>query len=244
MTTEPGPNGQYGQPQYGTQPYGQQQYGQPQYGQPQSGQPQYGQQPQYGAPADPYAGQQGYAAPQYTAPANSYAGQPGFSQPGVQTGDPGIDQPWYGIGFGAAIKRGFQKYATFSGRASRGEYWWWFLFNGIVGTLLYVALFAAGGAAFLSFESSTYSGVEVGGAALASVVLGVMSLYSLAVLVPNLALIWRRLHDTGRSGVSFLFVLIPIAGPIILLVLLASPTAPGGNQFDAGGQGYYPPQTY
>jgi len=43
-----------------------------------------------------------------------------------------LDMPYYGIGFIDAIKRGFRKYATFSGRASRSEYWWWALFTFIV----------------------------------------------------------------------------------------------------------------
>jgi uncharacterized membrane protein YhaH (DUF805 family) len=50
--------------------------------------------------------------------------------------------PHYGISFGGAIARGFKKYATFAGRASRSEYWWWYLFTFIVylvlGLLAYV----------------------------------------------------------------------------------------------------------
>ena len=46
-------------------------------------------------------------------------------QPTPQTGaEPPLEWPWYGIGFVAAVKRFFKKYATFNGRASRGEYWW------------------------------------------------------------------------------------------------------------------------
>ena len=42
---------------------------------------------------------------------------------------PSLDLPYYGIGFVDAVKRGFKKYATFTGRASRSEYWWWALFT-------------------------------------------------------------------------------------------------------------------
>ena len=42
---------------------------------------------------------------------------------------PPLDLPHYGIGFVDAVKRGFKKYATFTGRASRSEYWWWTLFT-------------------------------------------------------------------------------------------------------------------
>jgi hypothetical protein len=51
---------------------------------------------------------------------------------------PPMDQPHYGIGFGGAISRGFKKYATFAGRASRSEYWWWTLFTILVGIVLSV----------------------------------------------------------------------------------------------------------
>ena len=57
----------------------------------------------------------------------------------VQSGEPALDHPWYGIGFVDAIKRGFKKYAKFEGRASRGEYWWWVLFTGVIFFVLYVA---------------------------------------------------------------------------------------------------------
>ena len=45
------------------------------------------------------------------------------------TGQPPLELPYYGISFGGAIARGFKKYATFAGRASRSEYWWWTLFT-------------------------------------------------------------------------------------------------------------------
>ena len=54
---------------------------------------------------------------------------------------PPLDWPHYGIGFVPAVKRGFQKYATFTGRASRSEFWWWALANAIVGTVLYSLMF-------------------------------------------------------------------------------------------------------
>jgi hypothetical protein len=46
-----------------------------------------------------------------------------------QAPPPPLDLPHYGIGFVDAVKRGFKKYATFKGRASRSEYWWWTLFT-------------------------------------------------------------------------------------------------------------------
>ena len=52
-----------------------------------------------------------------------------------------------------------------------------------------------------------------------------------AVPARSLALAWRRLHDTGRSGWYYLFGLIPVAGPIILLVFFASQTTPSAEQY-------------
>lgn len=59
------------------------------------------------------------------------------------------------------------------------------------------------------------------------------SLYSLAVLIPSLAVGARRLHDTGRSGWWQLIALIPFVGVIILIVFLASGSQPGKNQYDS-----------
>ena len=54
----------------------------------------------------------------------------------------------------------------------------------------------------------------------------------LAILVPFLAISWRRLHDTNRSGGYYFLAFIPFVGPIILIVLLALPSNPAGARFD------------
>lgn len=90
--------------------------------------------------------------------------------------------------FGEAIKTCFSKYATFEGRASRSEYWWWFLFT---------------------FLASAATGIVSD---------KLSALFSLAVLLPSLAVGVRRLHDTDRSGWFLLLSLIPIVGWIILFV--------------------------
>ena len=60
------------------------------------------------------------------------------------TFEPPLDWPHYGIRFLPAVRRVFDKYATFNGRASRSEYWWWVLANTIVGTILYPLTFGLG----------------------------------------------------------------------------------------------------
>ena len=105
--------------------------------------------------------------------------------------------------FGAAIKSYFAKYATFSGRASRREFWFAVLFTALVSAAISIA-FPGGHRHIYGMDirqSSTMS-----------------DLWSLATLIPSLALTWRRLHDIGKSGKYFFYILIPIAGPIMLLI--------------------------
>jgi len=93
-----------------------------------------------------------------------------------------------------------KQYADFGGRARRKEYWMFFLFNFIFS---FVLGFIDG---FLGLAN-----YEIG--------LGVFSgIYSLAVLIPGLAVGVRRLHDIGKSGWNYLFILIPIVGVILILV--------------------------
>jgi hypothetical protein len=58
-----------------------------------------------------------------------------------------------------------------------------------------------------------------------------LGLYGLAVLIPTLAVTWRRLHDTDRGGWSWLVIFFPFVGPIILIVFLALKGTPGANRF-------------
>lgn len=85
-----------------------------------------------------------------------------------------------------------KKYAVFSGRASRAEYWYFFLFNLIVSIVLGIVDMVIFGE---------------------DVVFGVGNIYSLALLIPSLAVGVRRMHDIGNSG---WFLLIPIYNIILL----------------------------
>ena len=102
-----------------------------------------------------------------------------------------------------------KKYAVFSGRARRKEYWMFFLINLLVG-------FSIGFIAGLAGIPEL--------AMLANV-------YSLAVLIPGLAVTVRRLHDTGRSGWWWWLILIPLIGPIVLLVFLATEGSVEVNEY-------------
>ncbi len=211
---------QYGQQQYGQQQYGQQQYGQQQYGQGGVGEqyghaPQYGQDGQYGQ-----YGQYGRAAPY---------GQAAPTGPG---GVPPLWAPWYGISFPEAIGRFFKKYARFDGRASRSEYWWWVLANGIVVLVIYAILFAVIAATGTSSTSSTEYGVQASthsSSGLISIPLILLGLWWAATLVPNLALGWRRLHDANLPG--GLWIIAVFVG-IVAIVFALLPSTPEGQRYD------------
>lgn len=102
--------------------------------------------------------------------------------------------------FQESIKVCMKKYADFSGRASRSEYWWFVLFTVIAG-----------------LAASVISSVVAG-------------LFTLAILLPSIAAATRRLHDTNRSGWWQLVALIPLVGMIIIIVFLALPGKDAGAE--------------
>jgi len=106
-----------------------------------------------------------------------------------------------------------KKYAVFSGRARRKEYWFFTLFSVIISLILTFVDAAMG----FRDEKSGWGPLS--------------GLYSLAVLIPSLAVCVRRLHDTGRSGWWILISLIPCVGGIILLIFLIQDSEPGPNQY-------------
>lgn len=107
-----------------------------------------------------------------------------------------------------------KKYAVFDGRARRKELWMFVLVNFIVGMVLW-ALFALTG----------WFGTVIS------------YLYSLAVLVPSLAVGARRLHDTGRTGWWLLIDLVPIVGQIVLIYFFVLDSQPGANQYGPNPKG-------
>lgn len=109
-----------------------------------------------------------------------------------------------------------RKYAVFSGRARRKEYWMFALVNSIIIIALYIIQKIAG--------IGPTNGVRMSDGPL-------VNLYLLAVLLPILGLAVRRLHDTGRSGWWLFVALVPIIGPIALLVFAMEDSQPGENTY-------------
>ena len=114
-----------------------------------------------------------------------------------------------------AVTSVFTKYATFNGRARRSEYWYFVLFNFVVSAVLGVLANAIGVASTLS------------------------NLYSLAVLIPGLAVAWRRLHDIGKPGYCYFIFLIPIVGWILFLVWMCKDSQPGDNKYGPNPKSVY-----
>ncbi|MDR2897086.1 MAG: DUF805 domain-containing protein [Propionibacteriaceae bacterium] len=163
---------------------------------------------------------------------------PGFTGPGAppiwQGRQPELLQPWYGIGFGQAMRRAFAKYAVFKGRASRSEYWWWFLGTWLIGAVASLIL-SIGGTDWQVFLDGVRNGVIWESNPLNSfgaVLSVIISLWGLAILIPYLAVTVRRLHDSDHSGGWIFILLVPLVGWIILLVLLVSSSTPGPNRFE------------
>lgn len=117
------------------------------------------------------------------------------------------------MGIAESVGHVLGNYATFTGRARRSEYWWW-----------YLALVAIG------FVFAIAAGI-LGSGVIGDLLWLAYTVFWLAVLVPTLAVAVRRLHDTDRSGWWILTGLIPFVGWIILLVLLILPGTPGSNQY-------------
>jgi len=128
------------------------------------------------------------------------------------------------VGFGEAIKRAFAGWSTWSGRATRAEYWWWFLFVSLLMLIPYIGIFAT--ADWSSSNDGTIEGS--GGSAIWWILFFIVWL---AILLPSIAVSVRRLHDTDRSGWWYWISLVPCIGGIWYLVLMLLPSTPGQNRF-------------
>lgn len=118
----------------------------------------------------------------------------------------------YQVSFGDAISRAFNNYCCFTGRASRSEYWWFVLFNAIV-----------------SWGIAIVFGLSLGSDSIAYQVIA--GLWNLAILLPSWGLMFRRLHDTGRSGWNCCWGFLPIIGWIILIVYFCQDSQMADNQY-------------
>ena len=134
-----------------------------------------------------------------------------------------------------------RKYAEFSGRARRSEYWFFALFNILISIglgIIDVAIIGPVGNLTMPMGSGMGGMGGMGGTSGMGTppMMGISlltSLYNLAVLVPSIAVAVRRMHDTGRSGWWVLIVFVPIIGGIIFLIFALQDSEPSSNQYGA-----------
>ena len=136
----------------------------------------------------------------------------GGVNPAMMTG-----RPAQMMGFVDAVKNALQNnYVNFSGRASRSEYWWFYLF----------ACLAVFGAQILGGIITAALG-DAG----AMIGLGIVVLVYLGLVLPNLGVSVRRMHDIGKSGWLLLVAIIPCVGVILLIVWMVSDGEPHDNAY-------------
>ncbi|MDE5837423.1 MAG: DUF805 domain-containing protein [Paramuribaculum sp.] len=111
--------------------------------------------------------------------------------------------------FQNAVARVFSKYAQFSGRASRAEFWWFMLFCFIVNTAL--------GLLYLITDCGIFSYIDW--------------VFGLVIFIPVLAVCWRRLHDIGKGGGWWFINFVLIIGSVIFIIWCAQPSEPVTNRF-------------
>jgi uncharacterized membrane protein YhaH (DUF805 family) len=129
------------------------------------------------------------------------------------------------MSFMESIRTVLSKYANFNGRARASEFWWYYLAFMIVITVLYVlAVIPAAVAAANGGPGQDLSPVAV-------IAMLLLFVVAAGLLLPTLAVTVRRLHDTDKSGFFYFMSFIPVAGGIIMLVLLAGAGTPGPNRF-------------
>ena len=114
-----------------------------------------------------------------------------------------------------------KKYAEFSGRARRSEFWLFTLFIVIAEIVYFGILGAVGG----------FSSTQSAPSGLAMAVMGLFSLLFLGILIPSLAVTFRRLHDTDRSAWWLLISFIPGIGGLVLFIFYLLPGTNGPNKF-------------
>ena len=120
----------------------------------------------------------------------------------------------------------YRRYAEFAGRSQRKEYWMFVLFQIIVMIVPYILLFA-GAPAVDPMTGETMGSPGV----LFYLAFIIIIVFALVTIIPSIAVIVRRLHDTDHSGWWYWIQLIPLVGPIIMLVFLCSDGTPGPNRF-------------
>ena len=124
------------------------------------------------------------------------------------------------MGFATAVKSFWSNYTNFSGRARRSEYWFIQLF-------LFLTNLAVAAIDLALMDGDLERFIANGGGGIVGLI------WILATIVPAVAVLIRRLHDTSRSGWWALMVLLPVAGAIVILVFTVQDSDSGDNTYGA-----------
>ncbi len=132
------------------------------------------------------------------------------------------------MSFTEAVRTCLNKFATFEGRATRSEFWWFYLFTLLVGLVGYIPLLVL---TFIGAATADEGGAVSGVFTLLTVIFWIVWLIVVVALaIPLLAVGCRRLHDRGQSGWLQLLLLVP-CGNIVLLVFWLLEGTPGDNMY-------------
>lgn len=161
-------------------------------------------------------------------PQNPYGQQPATTGP---AGEPPLWAPYYGISFGGAVARFFKKYATFSGRASRSEFWWWYLANVIITAVITIVYVIGAFSSDRETVSNGYTTTSTITSPSPLFIIGgiLLGIWALGTIVPSLALGWRRLHDANLAGPLWI---IGVFVGIVAIIFALLPSNPQGARFD------------
>ncbi|MDE0589910.1 DUF805 domain-containing protein [Halocynthiibacter sp. C4] len=120
-----------------------------------------------------------------------------------------------------ATRTVLSKYATFTGRATRPEFWWWALavFGINIVAQIIDGVLVAPMLGFTAFQAEAGQPISI--------------LVMLALFLPNIAVAARRLHDIGRSGWWLLIAFIPLIGVLVLIYFYVQPSDQGSNEYGA-----------
>jgi len=135
--------------------------------------------------------------------------------------------------FIGAIRSVFHNYATFNGRSARSEFWWWMLFatltRGFLGFIYTMTMLALVMPLSLAAANNQMTDVAAVSAAIFNPMYFILLAWDLAILLPTLAVMARRFHDTGRSGWFVLITFIPVVGTILMIVFLVEESRAEAN---------------
>ena len=134
-----------------------------------------------------------------------------------------------GISFGGALKSFFHNYVNFSGRATRREFWfvflWLIIFQTALSLLLFPLAISSIGGIVEFYDYPVHALLGLGWYML------IWSIYGLALFLPQLSLLVRRIHDTGRDGLWILMLLVPLANIVFFFIWTLSPSENKPNKW-------------